>query len=87
MKIELETRVAATSPSPRSPNHPETVRIGSANVPSPAPSKVVAPIVTSTSAIEPGAWATQRVAAESARRTPSCRSRTSSGASVENIPK
>ena len=60
-----------------SPNQPATVRTGEASVPSPAPSKVVTPIVTSTSATEPGTSATHLVAAESARRTPSLRSRTS----------
>jgi len=63
------------------------VRTGSASVPSPAPSKVVIPIVTSTRATDPGTSATHFVAADNARRTPSVRSRASSGARVENMPK
>ncbi len=81
----LVTRRAASGPRPRSANHPSTVRIGSASVPSLAPSKVVAPIVISTSATDPAAWGTQRPAAESGLRTPSAPSRASNGARVENM--
>ena len=82
----LAIRSEATGPSPASTSQSSTEAIGSARAPSDAPSKVVAPIVSSTSATEPGA-ATHLVAADSGRRRPSVPSRTSSGARLANMPK
>ena len=78
-------RSAASGPKPMSPIQPSTVWIGSASVPSAAPSNVVAPIVNNTSATEPDASPIHLVDAESIRRRPSVRSRTSNPDRVENM--
>jgi len=79
-------RSAVAGPKPMSMSRLPRLEIGEERSPSCAPSKVVPPIVTSTTAIDPGTLA-QLVVPDSGRRTPRRPPRTSNAERRENIPK